>query len=749
MGRRKEGDFIIHSSSNSFFRRIKKLKKSCFPWYFFLTILVGISVALLNFYLMNEKRHQKLQLQFDRETEKFSHFVESSFQKYFGALNFFFPLFDDLKNEGQFSHKSFETWHKRIQKIYPRIAFLKYMPLVKRKEIPGFQKKAIEKAIEKDLELSTYTAKLSETSNISYKRFLFFIKPIYKKHYPLNTEEERWEALLGFVTAAMDLKDMIDQFFHVNDINKEKSQSIYEVHLYRLDDDQDEGKKELIYARCRDAVEFENKLGRSEAFVKGAQSILLEGEKKEERRCPYYHSTFQHSHVYDFIGQKWELSFRSVDKKIFLAYWEGYVISFLVFLFAGFLIHLFTNQVRREEAKTEDSQKFFFAISNIVIEALITINEKGRIQFVNSSVSKIFGYTSEELVGKNVKILMPSKVAEAHDEYLKRYKETGNKRVIGKKRKELEGLRKNGEVFPLSLGVNEVVVDGKKIFVGTIEDLTEDKLAEQKLHSTIKRLSQANSDLEYFNYIASHDLQEPLRVISNFTHLLHEKIHKQDFSDKKIFSYTDFIVSAAERMRGLLKDLLEYSRMTKSVIRVKKVNLEVILSDVLSNLQNVIKDSDAQIIYKDLPVIQSHPSMLTCLIQNLIDNAIKYCSLGTQPHVIFKVEEREKDWLFSVQDNGIGINEKYLEQVFLPFKRLHSNEEYIGTGIGLASCKKIVESCNGSIWVESEEGKGSVFYFVLPKKEPFQASKERNAKNLSDGDGNMESLNQEKMRKLG
>ena len=217
-------------------------------------------------------------------------------------------------------------------------------------------------------------------------------------------------------------------------------------------------------------------------------------------------------------------------------------------------------------------------------------------------------------------------------------------------------------------------------------------------------------ELEQFAYVASHDLQEPLRTIDNFVGLLDKKYSKQ--TDKETTQYFKFIVNATSKMQNLIKDLLEFSRVGKNML-FTIVDCNKVLQEVIADLDISIKESNAKIITATLPVLQGNETELKRLFQNLISNAIKFHKKNVFPEISITVEEKEKEYLFAIKDNGIGIEEKYMNKLFIIFQRLHTAEEYPGTGIGLATCKKIVTLHKGKIWIKSKLGEGSTFYFTL------------------------------------
>ncbi|MBD0345434.1 MAG: PAS domain-containing protein, partial [Coleofasciculus sp. Co-bin14] len=243
------------------------------------------------------------------------------------------------------------------------------------------------------------------------------------------------------------------------------------------------------------------------------------------------------------------------------------------------------------------------------------------------------------------------------------------------------------------------------------EVITQRKEAEQKLKKAIAELARSNQELEQFAYVASHDLREPLRKIKSYTDLLVKRYQGQ--LDEKADKYIAYITDGAVRMQTLITDLLTYSRVGRGEISLEPTDLGAVLNRTLSDLSNVIRESNALITTDPLPTVKANPTQMGQLLQNLIANAIKFH--GQQlPHVQIRAVLHDQSWTISVQDNGIGIEPQYAERIFVIFQRLHTKDEYPGTGIGLAVCKKIVERHGGQIWVESELGRGTTFCFTLP-----------------------------------
>jgi PAS domain S-box-containing protein len=240
------------------------------------------------------------------------------------------------------------------------------------------------------------------------------------------------------------------------------------------------------------------------------------------------------------------------------------------------------------------------------------------------------------------------------------------------------------------------------------------KQANQKLEMHAQELAVSNRELEQFAYIASHDLQEPLRMVTSFLTQL-EKKYGQSLDDKAR-KYIFYAVDGAKRMRQIILDLLEYSRVGKYEYDMEKIPLNELINEVLHLDQNLIIEKRARVTVADLPIIECYRPPLIQVFHNLIVNAIKYSKPGVPPDIEISYKEDGKFWVISVSDNGIGISDEYFDKIFVIFQRLHSSGEYDGTGLGLAIVKKVVESLGGKMLIESEVGKGSTFSVVLPKK---------------------------------
>jgi len=384
-----------------------------------------------------------------------------------------------------------------------------------------------------------------------------------------------------------------------------------------------------------------------------------------------------------------------------------------------------------EETFNLESASRLKAIFENAIDGIITIDARGTIEMLNPAASRLFGYEPAELIGQNVRVLMPEPDKSSHDDYIENYHRTGIGRIIGIGR-EVTGLRKDGVTFPFHLSISEVFLPNRKLYTGIIRDITDQKIAEEKLRRYAAELERSNHDLQDFAYVSSHDLQEPLRKIQAFGDRL--KARETERLSDQGKEYIDRMLNAAARMQNLINDLLAFSRVDTQAQPFTRVDLNHILQGVLSDLEVNIEKTNAQIEAAPLPEIEGEPTQLRQLFQNLIANAIKFRKPDEAPRIrIMSRKIQRKAHLTStpgdelldilVEDNGIGFEEKYLDRIFNVFQRLEG-QKYEGSGIGLALCRKIAIRHGGNITARSQPGKGSVFIVTLAVKQTKDGKKE-------------------------
>ena len=376
------------------------------------------------------------------------------------------------------------------------------------------------------------------------------------------------------------------------------------------------------------------------------------------------------------------------------------------------------QMLRERTAELIDSEKKYRNLYESNLDGIILVNIEGRITEANEVLVKMLGYTKKEIVQLSYQELTPPEWAESDKVKVKQLHEHG---YI--KNYEKEYYRKDGIRVPIDLSVWLIKnTDGNRIGMwGIVRDITERKKTEEKLKTINKHLrhrtldiERSNKELEQFAYVASHDLQEPLRMVSSYTQLLEKRYKKQLDSDARDF--INFAVDGANRMQRLINDLLSYSRLGTERKPFKPTDCHSVLGKVLASLSTIIEKSHAMIANDDLPVVVADEGQLVQLFQNLISNAIKLHS-KEQSRIHVSAKEKNDEWIFSIRDNGIGIESEFKDRIFVIFQRLHSKDLYPGTGMGLAICKKIVERHGGRIWFDSTPNKGSTFFFTIPKKE--------------------------------
>ncbi|MGN6802535.1 MAG: sensor histidine kinase, partial [Ginsengibacter sp.] len=279
--------------------------------------------------------------------------------------------------------------------------------------------------------------------------------------------------------------------------------------------------------------------------------------------------------------------------------------------------------------------------------------------------------------------------------------------------------RKDGTNYPAESHLQLLKQNDQEIFVAIVLDVTERMRSEaikkqlnENLEKRAEELEASNKELQRFAYVASHDLQEPLRMVSSFLQLLNRRIGKK--LDEESMSYINYAVDGAERMKKLIHDLLEYSRVGNMQLKPVDVDCNEVMKTVCSFYSVALQETNGALDVNPLPVIKAVKPQILQLFQNLVGNALKYNG-SSSPIIEVGYTEEKNAYQFYVKDNGIGIDPKYFDKIFIVFQRLHNQSEYSGTGIGLSVCRKIVTQHGGRIWVESQPGKGAVFYFTIPK----------------------------------
>ncbi|PDT03211.1 PAS domain-containing sensor histidine kinase [Rhizobium chutanense] len=397
-----------------------------------------------------------------------------------------------------------------------------------------------------------------------------------------------------------------------------------------------------------------------------------------------------------------------------------WLIAILVFYFMRNNHNLETERVR------------FGALVRGTPDAVIVIDESGTIRSFNPAAENMFGYAPQETIGRNIKMLMPEPYHSEHDGYLAHYRQTGEERIIGTTRM-VSGRRKSGIVFPIDVSISAVATGDSKIFVGIVRDISERARQEERMKTTLAQLEaytaeleRSNHDLDEFAYIASHDLKEPLRGLHNHSRFLLEDY--EDKLDDDGVRRLNRLVRLSQRMEKLVNDLLYFSRLGRQQLAVKRTDIGLIVKDVVATMELLLEERHAKVIMDgQLPDVVCDAPRLTEVFRNLITNAIKYndkpaplVSIGYLDRFVGKDGTVARN-VFFVRDNGKGIPQEFHEDIFRIFKRLEKSQDSDdGTGAGLTFVRKIIARHNGDIWLESEVGAGTTFYFTLGKKREGQ-----------------------------
>jgi PAS domain S-box-containing protein len=361
-------------------------------------------------------------------------------------------------------------------------------------------------------------------------------------------------------------------------------------------------------------------------------------------------------------------------------------------------------------------------IVQLASEGILSVDADERIHLFNRGAEEIFGYTAEEVLGQRLELLIPERYRERHHaEHLPHFARAhAPARRMGE-RGEVFGRRKSGEEFPAEVSISRVEVDGRRMYNAVVRDVTERKRGEAALRAHGEALARSNAELEQFAYVASHDLQEPLRMVASYTQLLARRY--QGKLDPQADTYIRFAVDGAQRMQALINDLLALSRVGTQERPLRPVDMTRVMANVLTWLGGALEESGGTVeVEGTLPTVLGDGGQLEQLFQNLVTNALKFRRPDVAPRVVVRAtrdaEVEDALWHFTVRDNGIGFEPQFAEQIFVVFQRLHTRAEYPGTGVGLAICRKIVERHGGTIWAESMPGEGAAFHFTLTDGSP-------------------------------
>lgn len=372
------------------------------------------------------------------------------------------------------------------------------------------------------------------------------------------------------------------------------------------------------------------------------------------------------------------------------------------------------SEISRDISERKETEARYRGLLEAAPDAMVVVNIAGEIVLLNVQAEKQFGYHRDELLGQQMKNIIPEGFAErlVADDLRSAAEALAQQIGTGI---ELVGRRKDGSAFPIEIMLSPLESAEGILVTAAIRNISMRKQSEEHLVKTVGELKRSNDELQQFAYVASHDLQEPLRMVASYTQLLAKRYKGRLDSDADEF--IGYAVDGSNRMQVLIQDLLAYSRAGTNGKPLREISSEKALKEALSNLRATIQESGAIVTHDSLPAITTDDTQLALVFQNLVGNALKYHSSKAPLIHVSATKNGGKEWTFSVRDNGLGIDSQYFERIFVIFQRLHGREEFKGTGIGLAICKKIVERLGGKIWVKSQPEMGSTFYFSLPERD--------------------------------
>ncbi len=363
------------------------------------------------------------------------------------------------------------------------------------------------------------------------------------------------------------------------------------------------------------------------------------------------------------------------------------------------------------EEELMQSEKNYKTLFESTLDSLVVVDATTKKALLcNQNYARLYGANSvDEIIGHHAfEFLHPDDRDRVLNTIMDDIFENRQRQIHDRNTKTNDGK----EIWISAVGTR-IKYEGKTAGLVSVRDVTERKSIDEELKHTLVELERSNADLEQFAYIASHDLQEPLRVVGNYVELLQRRYKGK--LDEDADDFINYTVDSTERMFHLIDDLLAYSQVSTRAKPFETIDCALIIEQAIKNLRSSIEESAAKVTYDEFPTIKGDDSQLLQVFQNLVSNAIKFRK-DKAPCIHVSVELKENVWEFAVKDNGIGIKPEHMDRIFVMFKRLYSQEQYPGTGVGLAICKKIVERHGGRIWVESEPAEGSIFRFTIPKK---------------------------------
>ncbi|MBL4629619.1 MAG: CHASE domain-containing protein, partial [Paraglaciecola sp.] len=436
-------------------------------------------------------------------------------------------------------------------------------------------------------------------------------------------------------------------------------------------------------------------------------------------------SAFSRSEILEVAGRSWQVTTYSNLFQTSI-WWVSWLVFISGIVFTGLIVVVLVNLIRRREVvellvakRTAELRVLSSTVAHsndvfIITEAHdLNLSDGGpRITYVNDAFTRLTGYLSKEAIGNTPSMLQGPKTDRNELDKMRIALENGET-YLG----EVINYSKSGEEYWVEVNLSALKdIEGNITHFAAVQrDITGRKQAQKEREQMVAQLIDSNEELERFAFVCSHDIQEPLRMICSFSEKLENHIAKTLELDEKGAKYLHFVTDGATRAQVLVTDILAYSSIATSTQQLEDVKVDDFIKIIKVNMQNSLQDNGGCITYDPLPTLRGNKTQLFQLFQNLINNGMKYCQTDTPPQVHISVKDAGELWQFAIKDNGIGIEQRHLKKIFEVFQRLHRKSQYAGTGVGLSICKKVVERHGGSIWVESEKGTGSTFYFTLLK----------------------------------
>jgi len=355
----------------------------------------------------------------------------------------------------------------------------------------------------------------------------------------------------------------------------------------------------------------------------------------------------------------------------------------------------------------------FEGLFELAPDGIIVVNRSGGIIRANKQAERLFGYSRNELFNAHHEIILPEGLREKHMEHRRVYMSEPHIRPMGTGL-ELFGRRKDGSEFSVDIALGPLKADEDMVVIAVIRDVSERKTADDMMKKRTSELIDAMKELDAFSYSVSHDLRAPLRHMHGFVELLKKRI--VGLPDEKIHQYADAIAAASIKMGILVDDLLAFSRMGQTEIKKRKIGFNTLIREVVRDIQDEAKGRDIKWEIDELPeVVYGDQTLLRLVFVNLIANSVKFTRTRPLAEIKIGCKDEGDNFVCSVKDNGVGFDMKYVDKLFGVFQRLHTQNEFEGTGVGLANVRRIISRHGGRIWAEGSVGQGATFYFTLPK----------------------------------